>query len=62
MLHGWTYSFFWGLDDGFIYDILHNIDNNWNGFSTILVQKFGEDYRPVSVLSFWVEKQIFNER
>ena len=61
MLYGWTYTFSWGLDDGFIYDSLHNIENNWTDFSTIISQKLGEDYRPFTILTFWMEQLIFKE-
>jgi hypothetical protein len=49
------------MDDGFIIDILKGIENNWSGFSTVFTQRIGEDYRPFTVLSFWLEKTFFGD-
>ena len=61
LLYGRTINFSWGMDDGFIIDILKGIENNWSGFSTVFTQRIGEDYRPFTVLSFWLEKTFFGD-
>ncbi len=61
LLYGWTYTFSWGMDDGFIIDILKGIENNWTGISSVFTQRLGEDYRPFTVLSFWLEKTFFGD-
>lgn len=58
LLYGITYTFDWALDDNFIYDIIYNIKTNWNGFSTVLSQRFGQDYRPIVVISFYLQHFI----
>jgi len=62
LLYGWTVNFNWGLDDvPFIYNPIKKIENNWEGISTLLGQKYGRyDYRPVTLTSFWIENKLFS--
>lgn len=60
LLYGWTATFDWGLDDHFSYGAVQNANNNMNNIDAVLNQKFGEDYRPVTILSFWLEGKLFN--
>lgn len=59
LLYGWTATFDWGLDDHFSYGAVQNAENNMDDIEAVLAQKFGEDYRPVTILSFWLEGKIF---
>lgn len=61
VFYGKTFSFDWGLDDNYIIESVRNIENNWSGIRTIFSQPLGSDYRPVSTLSFWFEKQFSGE-
>lgn len=61
LVYGWTYSFEYSFDDKFILNALNNLDNNFNGFLSIFKQWFGgADYRPISILSFWLERFFFS--
>lgn len=61
ILYGWTYTFSYNLDDDYIPDILKTIENNFHGVPEIFKRWFANaDYRPISVLSFWAERFIFN--
>ncbi len=60
LLYGWTVSFDWGLDDHFSYGAVQSAENDMDDIDAVLAQKFGEDYRPVTILSFWLEGKIFN--
>lgn len=60
LLYGWTYQFEYGIDDKFITSSINNIDNTIEGFLTIFKTWFaGADYRPISFLSFWLERKLY---
>ena len=60
LLYGWTIGFEYGIDDKFITSSINNIDNSFDGFLTIFKTWFaGADYRPISFLSFWLERKIY---
>lgn len=61
LLYGWTFSYSWCLDDGFFLDIIQKADNNWEGFKTLLSQRIGHDYRPVTNIVFWLERKVTGE-
>lgn len=59
LLFGYTYSFDYGIDDKFITSTLNNIENNAQGFFSIFKKWFaGADYRPISFISFWLERKV----
>lgn len=62
-LYGWTSTFGWGLDDiTFVYSTIKKIDSNWDGLSTLFLQKYGQyDYRPVTMTTFWLEYKYFGD-
>ncbi|MEZ5009053.1 MAG: tetratricopeptide repeat protein [Chitinophagales bacterium] len=63
LLYGHTIYYNWGLDDmEFIYNPIKKIENNWDGIKTLLSQKYGRyDYRPVTLLIFWIESKVFGQ-
>lgn len=61
ILYGWTATFDFGMDDNLVYDVMFNINKDWQGFKTVLAQRFGDDYRPVTMTIFWLEMKIFGE-
>ena len=61
LLYGWTYTFSYNLDDDYILDFLKDIENNFNGVQQIFSRWFASaDYRPINILSFWMERFLFN--
>lgn len=60
-VYGWTYTFDFSMDDGYIRDIVNDINKNWTGIGSIFSQRLGDDYRPISNLSFWLEDYIFGD-
>lgn len=59
LLYGWTYSFDYGVDDKFITSSINNIDNTFSGLLIIFKTWFaGADYRPISFVTFWLERKI----
>ncbi len=59
LLYGWTYQFDYAIDDKFITSSINNIDNTFEGFLAIFKTWFaGADYRPISFLSFWLERKF----
>jgi len=59
-LYGWTYVFDYGFSDQYVLNALNNLDTTFDGFLHIFKQTYaGTDYRPVTVLSFWLEKLLF---
>ncbi len=62
VLYGWTYSFDYGVDDKFITSTINNIDNTFAGFISIFKTWFaGADYRPISFVTFWLERKFYGE-
>jgi hypothetical protein len=62
VLYGWTGTFKHGFDDVYIIDSLNNLENTFSGFKGIIYKSFStEDYRPVLILSFWLERLFFRE-
>lgn len=60
LLYGWTYYFDYGIDDKFILTSINNTENNFKGIIFIFSSWFaGADYRPLSILSFWMERAGF---
>lgn len=60
-LYGWTYRFDYGFSDQYVLNALNNLETNFDGFLHIFKQTYaGSDYRPVTVLSFWLERYLFN--
>ncbi len=61
LLYGHTYRYGYGIDDKFILVPLNDLENNFSGFLSIFKIWFaGADYRPLSFLSFWLEKIVFD--
>ncbi|HUM50851.1 MAG TPA: hypothetical protein PK431_03510, partial [Chitinophagales bacterium] len=59
VLFGWTYNFDYGVDDKFISNTINNIDNTFIGFISIFKTWFaGADYRPISFVTFWLERYV----
>ncbi|MBX7225919.1 MAG: hypothetical protein K1X55_07800 [Chitinophagales bacterium] len=62
LLYGWTAKFNFGLDDSYITVPLSKVDNTFKGFLSLLYKWYdGSDYRPITMMSFWIERQIFGE-
>lgn len=62
LLYGWTANFDFCLDDDYITSSLSKIDRTFKGLVTIFTKTVeGSDYRPVTMTTFWIERQIFNE-
>jgi hypothetical protein len=62
LLYGRTSDYDYGIDDKFILSAINNTENSFSGFLSIFKSWFaGADYRPISVLSFWLERLLFNE-
>jgi protein O-mannosyl-transferase len=60
LLYGWTITFDYNLDDELVLSNLSWADNTLQGFITIFKSWYaGGDYRPVTVLSFWLERLLF---
>lgn len=59
--YGWTYSFDLSFDDGYITDILSGIQKNGGSLKAILSRQFGNDYRPISIITFWIQYSLTNE-
>ena len=57
ILYGWTYSFHYSLSDPYILGALSKLPNNLNSLYLVFSQSFATvDYRPVSILSFCIER------
>lgn len=62
LLYGWTYTFHGGLDDELIYAPLNNVENNFTGFLKVFSLWYsGLDYRPVTMLTFWLQRFILGD-
>jgi hypothetical protein len=62
LLYGWTSSFQFSLDDDYILSYLLKIDNSLSGLAKIFNLWFANsDYRPVTMVSFWLERILFGE-
>lgn len=62
LLYGWTAKFDFGLDDSYITTPLSKIGNSFSDFLSLLYKWYdGTDYRPITMMSFWIERAIFNE-
>lgn len=63
VLYGWTAKFGWGLDDvPYIYQPIKKIQNNGNSIVELFGQSYGRyEYRPITLLSFWIENNIFGD-
>lgn len=60
LLYGWTISFSYNLDDQYSIGQLNTIDNTLNGAFAIFKKLYvGLDYRPIPILSFWLERFLF---
>lgn len=61
LLYGKTYNYGYGIDDKFITNTIPSIANDFSGIVKIFKSWFaGADYRPISILSFWIERKITN--
>lgn len=60
LLFGWTISFNYNLDDELVLSNINQASNSLSGIITIFKSWFaGGDYRPVTILSFWIERLLF---
>lgn len=60
LLYGWTSTFSYNLDDQYSISQLNSIDNTISGILLIFKKLYvGLDYRPVPILSFWLERFLF---
>lgn len=60
LLYGWTYQFDYGIDDKLVLSSVINTDTDFAGFLSVFKSWFaGADYRPISILSFWLERFFF---
>lgn len=60
LLYGWTYKFDYNLDDDYILYHLRSIDNSSEGFASIFSKWYANaDYRPITIVSFWLERNFF---
>ncbi len=61
MLYGWTYGFDYALSDEYVLDAIAELPNNLHGFLNAFSQLYaGNDYRPVTILSFCIERFLFS--
>ena len=59
LLYGWTYNFDYSVDDKFILSTIYNTENTFAGFVSLFKTWFaGADYRPISFVTFWIERYI----
>lgn len=62
LLYGWTYKFGYNLDDDYVLYQLRSIDNSADGFFMIFKTWYANaDYRPITILSFWLERNLLGE-
>ncbi len=62
LLYGWTKNFDFNLDDDYILYHLRTIDNTADGFFSLFSQWYAKsDYRPITMVSFWIERFLFND-
>jgi hypothetical protein len=62
ILYGWTYTFDFGLDDSYITGQLAKIGTGFNDFLSIFTRWYdGSDYRPITIVFFWLERKLFGE-
>lgn len=62
ILYGFTATFNFGQDDNYINTALNNIENTPAGLITVFKTTFAvTDYRPISILSFWIERWFTGE-
>lgn len=62
LLYGWSYTFHAGLDDSYIYAPLNNVENNFKGLLHVFTLWYsGLDYRPVTMLTFWLQRFILGD-
>lgn len=62
LLYGWTYTFDFGLDDDYIIEPLSKIDKTFKGFYGLIFKWYdNSDYRPITMMCFWLERQLFGE-
>lgn len=60
IVYGWTANFDFCFDDSYITDAILEIENVQGNFLSVFSQKYGtSDYRPITILSFWIEKACF---
>lgn len=60
LLYGHTATFGFGFDDSYITDTLAVLKISVEGLFSVFSQKFGTaDYRPIVILSFWIERFVF---
>lgn len=59
-VYGITLTFSFGLDDNYILNQMIMSDKSINGFFSIFCNWYaGNDYRPITVMSFWIERNVF---
>jgi hypothetical protein len=62
ILYGWTAGFDFGLDDDYVLTYLAKVDNTWTGFVSIFKMWYANsDYRPVTILTFWLQRKLFDQ-
>lgn len=62
ILYSQAFRFDYGIDDKLVLNSVINTDTDFTGFLSIFKSWFaGADYRPVSILSFWMEKLFYGE-
>lgn len=60
LVYGRTIGFDFSLDDHYISNQLAMADESWRGLWSVFQHWYaGNDYRPVTVLSFWLERKLF---
>ncbi len=60
LLYGWTAMFSYNLDDQYSISQLNSVDNTLSGILLIFKKLYvGIDYRPIPILSFWLERFLF---
>lgn len=60
LLYGCTAFFDFGLDDNYIINQMSFSDNSFNGLLSVFKNWYASgDYRPIAVLSFWIERAMF---
>lgn len=62
LLYGWTKNFDYNLDDDYILYQLRATENSIEGFLSIFKHWYAKaDYRPITIVSFWLERLFFTE-
>ncbi|MFN8263204.1 MAG: hypothetical protein U0T07_06760 [Chitinophagales bacterium] len=62
LVYGWTYTFEYNLDDRISINNLWFVGYQFSDIITIFKQNYaGMDYRPIPILTFWIERALFGE-